>query len=127
MSNIKDRSFSANWWEPLPRLDFLDPKYQQSAESQRIAYAKAEEDYLILAECSAADGAAVEGFKKDLMDDFFRLVMSRGAQSFEDDLEMREANATDGTVVNLNTSDWKVRASSEDKFIEALCSTAQKA
>lgn len=33
---------------------------------------------------------------------------------------MREANATDGTVVNLNTSDWKVRASSEDKFIEGL-------
>ncbi|TGX79907.1 hypothetical protein E5358_14260 [Palleniella muris] len=120
VSNIKDRSFSANWWEPLPRLDFLDPKYQQSAESQRIAYAKAEENYLILAECCAADGASVEDFKEAFMDDFFRLVMSRGAQSFEDNLEMREATAVDGTVVNLNTSDWKVRASSEDEYFEGL-------
>lgn len=114
VSAIKDRSFSTNWWEPLPRLDFLDPKYQQAAQSQRIAYAKAEECYLILAECSAADATEMSAFKSELLPEFFSLIQSRGAVAFTDSLEMREAKATDGTAVSLNTSDWKVRASEAD-------------
>lgn len=113
ISTIKDRSFSTNWWEPLPRLDFLDPKYQETAPSQRIAYAKAEEDYLILAECAVVDDAQAVEFKSTLMPELFALIQSRGTVSLTDSLEMREAQAG-GSVVNLNTSDWKVKASDTD-------------
>lgn len=110
VSNIKDRTFSTNWWEPLPRLDFLDPKYQEASASQRIAFAKAEEDYLILAECCAADASQLVDYKATLVPELFALIQSRGTVALTDSLEMREATVA-GNTVNINTSDWKVQAS----------------
>lgn len=120
VSTIKDRTFSANWWEPLPRLDFLDPKFQDAAATQNVAYAKAEEDYLILAECCAADAAELAEFKNGMLQQLFSLIESRGVNTFVDDLEMREAVATTGVKVNLNTSDWKVKASATDEAKSGL-------
>lgn len=120
VSNIKDRTFSTNWWEPLPRLDFLDPKYQETSLSQRISFAKAEEDYLIIAECCATDNAQLSDFKTSLLPEMFALIQSRGTISITDSLEMREAKATDGSTVNLNTSDWKVKASDTDNARNGL-------
>ncbi len=119
VSAIKDRSFSTNWWEPLPRLDFLDPKYQSDAVSQSIAYAKAEENYLIIAEACAADANELAAFKTSMLPELFALIAQRGVASFTDSLEMRgysEGNVT----VNLNTSDWKVRASATNIAREGL-------
>ena len=49
--------------QPLPRLDFLDPKFSNTAEPNAnddqeadIAYVKGEEAFLILAEAQLADG-----------------------------------------------------------------------
>ena len=120
VSNIKDRTFSTNWWEPLPRLDFLDPKYQETSLSQRISFAKAEEDYLIIAECCATDNAQLSDFKTSLLPEMFALIQSRGTISITDSLEMREATATDGSTVNLNTSEWKVKASDTDNARNGL-------
>lgn len=119
VSTIKDRTFSANWWEPLPRLDFLDPKYQDNAASQRIAYAKAEEDYLILAECCVGNDAELADYKLNMLPQLFTLINSRGTAEFTDDLEMREATSANG-VVNLNTSDWKVKASAGEEAKSGL-------
>ena len=52
-------SNSTNWFAPLPRLDFLDPKYFHQTtpayhDEKPIAIAKAEEAYLILAEAQVA-------------------------------------------------------------------------
>ena len=41
--------------QPLPRLDFLDPKYTSSVGTSPIAVLKAEEMYLILAEVAISD------------------------------------------------------------------------
>lgn len=120
VSTIKDRSFSTNWWEPLPRLDFLDPKYQDTSVSQQIAFAKAEEDYLILAECCAADAAELSNYKSTYLPQLFSLIESRGTVTFTDSLEMREATATDGSAVNLNISDWTVKASADDEAMAGL-------
>lgn len=48
--------------QPLPRLDFLDPKYfkTSSTEQRPITLAKAEEDYLILAEAAVAENNLTE-------------------------------------------------------------------
>ncbi len=119
VNNIKDRSYSANWWEPLPRLDFLDPKYQSDDASQCIAIAKAEEDYLILAEAATTDDALMSTFKDSYLHPFFELIASRGSATFTDELEMREYTVGDITL-NLNTDEWLVRASEGETALSGL-------
>ena len=78
------------WFQPLPRLDFLDPKYfQLSATEQRpINLAKAEENYLILAEASLADNNEAQA--KTYMQQLLILVKSRPVQlDINDQLEER--------------------------------------
>jgi hypothetical protein len=67
--------------QPLPRLDFLDPKYiDREAE---IPYAKAEEMHLILAEIALANGDYTEG--KGHLGDAIRLAQARGTVDWVDD------------------------------------------
>lgn len=56
ISSIQGYIYGTNF-QPLPRLDFLDPKYFQTKakEARPICIAKAEEPYLILAEAALAD------------------------------------------------------------------------
>ena len=66
--------------QPLPRLDFLDPKY--IGEEQGIAVAKAEEMMLVLAEVNLANGdnASARQFMIDIID----LAATRARSAFED-------------------------------------------
>lgn len=67
--------------QPLPRLDFLDPKYL--SRSAPIAVAKAEEMHLILAEAALAgdDLVAARGHLRDAI----QLALSRGTTPYIDD------------------------------------------
>ena len=99
--------------QPLPRLDVLDPKFFNSAEPNvvddqyaDIAYLKAEEAYLILAEAQLA-GSDVSGAKATLTDLLAR-VTSRQRTTFRDADEPRENR--DGSA-RPNGADWTVASS----------------
>ena len=106
------------WFQPLPRLDFLDPKYfQLSATEQRpINIAKAEENYLILAEASLA--AMDETGAKDYMRQLLALVKSRPVQDgINDQLEGR---FNGGFKHYPDSPEYRVAASEGDPFREGL-------
>lgn len=67
--------------QPLPRLDFLDPKYL--TRTQGIAVATAEEMHLILAEIALVDGSI--GVAQAALQDAIELAQSRDVTSFDDD------------------------------------------
>ncbi len=67
--------------QPLPRLDFLDPKYL--SYSAEIPVAKAEEMHLILAEAALAGGEYATGLGH--LGDAIRLAQSRPTEAFIDD------------------------------------------
>jgi len=67
--------------QPLPRLDFLDPKYL--TRTADIPVSKAEEMHLILAEASLAASNYTEG--KGHLANAIRLARSRSVETFEDD------------------------------------------
>ena len=80
----------SNWFQPLPRLDFLDPKYfQMNSDDQcPITIAKAEENYLILAEAALAANNLDEA--KAQLTNLLGLVKSRPVQTdINDQLEGR--------------------------------------
>lgn len=77
-NNLQNAIFSSttNQFAPLPRLDFLDPKYFNLtpvvADDQKpISIAKAEEAYLIIAEAEASAGnsAAAKNILRELLDE----------------------------------------------------------
>lgn len=83
--------------QPLPRLDFLDPKYLE--RTQGITVAKAEEMHLILAEIALVndDLLAAQGALRDAIE----LAQSRSVTSFDDgdprlnaDLSIRPRDAS---------------------------------
>lgn len=75
--------------QPLPTLDFLDPKYSflDPEEDAPVHYLKAEEAYLILAEANLADGnaAAAQGNMSDLLN----LIATREIRNIDDSIEQR--------------------------------------
>jgi tetratricopeptide (TPR) repeat protein len=75
--------------QPLPTLDFLDPKYSflSPEEDAPVHYLKAEEAYLILAEANLSDGNAVaaQANISDLLD----LVATREVRNIDDSIEQR--------------------------------------
>lgn len=101
--------------QPLPRLDFLDPKYNETTGEDDIAYLKAEEAYFILIEGELADGD-VEG-AKDFMQDLLGLVASRPTDSFSDQTEGR-TQASPGS--RPDSTNYVVRASAADPAREGL-------
>lgn len=96
--------------QPLPRLDFLDPKYNETVGDDDIAYMKGEEAYLILIEAELADGD-LDGAKA-LMTDLLDLVASRPTDTFADQTEGR-ANRPNGVSV-------VVRADADEPFLAGL-------
>ncbi len=74
--------------QPLPRLDFLDPKY--TTRDAAIPIAKAEEMHLILAEIALASGD-LAGARSRLAS-AIRLAGTRGTVSFDDIDERRNAD-----------------------------------
>ncbi|WP_318345223.1 hypothetical protein [Flagellimonas baculiformis] len=75
--------------QPLPTLDFLDPKYSRIDDEvdAPVHYLKAEEAYLILAEANLADGnvPAAQANLEDLLD----LVDTREVRNIDDGAEGR--------------------------------------
>ena len=76
----------ANEFAPLPRLDFLDPKYfyinNPADEQKPIALFKSEEAYLIKAEAQIADNMLT--MAKETMIDLLALVATRPTATFVD-------------------------------------------
>lgn len=74
--------------QPLPRLDFLDPKYTE--RDSPIPIAKAEEMHLILAEAALASGNVGEA--RSHLASAITLAGTRGMVSFDDIDERRNAD-----------------------------------
>ncbi|PVH26067.1 tetratricopeptide repeat protein [Sphingobacterium corticibacter] len=101
-NNFQSAIFSntTNWFAPLPRLDFLDPKYFHQTsnifdDEKPIAIAKAEEAYLILAEAQAVQNnlTAVKQTLKDLLSN---TVSKRPVTQLNDKTDTRNGgNRTD--------------------------------
>ncbi len=98
--------------QPLPRLDFLDPKYLSFEAA--VAIAKAEEMHLILAEeaLSRSDMAAAA----DHIADAVRLADSRGVTSFVDD----DPRFNDDLTPRPRDSEIVVRADPDSPFRAGL-------
>ena len=126
VSNAAQEAIGGNWFQPLPRLDFLDPKYysfsSQSNEQRPIVIAKAEEDYLILAEAAIAnnDGFSAKSWLHRLLD----LVSSRPLtidpttnQGLDDHLDNRYNG---GTRHNPTGSMYTVAAEPGEEYRSGL-------
>ena len=114
VTNSIQQATWGTWFQPLPRLDFLDPKYFQitSTEERSISIGKAEENYLILAEASLAGNDEVGA--KNYMKQLLSLVQSRPVQSnINDQLEGR---FNGGYKHFPNSSEYKVAASEGESF-----------
>ncbi len=109
--------------QPLPRLDFLDPKYFNVAEPNLegddedadVAYIKAEEAYLIVAEVQLA-GSDLAGAQATLRD-LLALVAARPTEELVDSDEGRTHLAPGSRP---NTPDWAVAASPDDPMRDGL-------
>lgn len=103
---------------PLPRLDFLNPKYPLASYWEAdIAIAKAEEAYLILAEVAAASGDAATA--SAYLETLLTLVSTRPTQPYIDTTDNRQG---DGNSYP-NGADYRVAASSADTLRAGLMCT----
>ncbi len=93
-------------FQPLPTLDFLDPKYSFLSPEQDppVHYLKAEEAYLILAEANLAD-ANVSGAQTNLQN-LLTLIGTREVRNIDDKIEGRthfdEGSRPDNASVVVN-------------------------
>ncbi len=109
--------------QPLPRLDFLDPKFFPTAkpntrgddEFADIAYIKSEEAYLILAEVQTAEGdiPGAQATLKSLLE----IVANRPTERLAD---VTEGRTHDDPGSRPNTSDWAISAGPGDPMRTGL-------
>ncbi len=105
--------------QPLPRLDFLDPKYGDlpGVQQSPIAILKAEEAHLIIAEAQLSDDNLVGAVST--MSDIVDLVSSRPTRDFNETNENRIGN--EGVNPQRpNTSDFIVRSDANSPFLPGL-------
>lgn len=106
-------------FQPLPRLDFLDPKYFQKSnamEQRPICIAKAEELYLILAEAQLSDNNIITS--KNTLKALLALVKNRPVETgINDQLEGRYNG---GYKKYPNSSEYRVAASESDPLKSGL-------
>ncbi len=92
--------------QPLPTLDFLDPKYSflSDGEDAPVHYLKAEEALLILAEANLSDGNVAAA--QDNLTDLLELIATREVRSIDDSIEGRTEgmprSRPDSTIVVVN-------------------------
>ena len=98
--------------QPLPRLDFLDPKY--TTRDAAIPIAKAEEMHLILAEIALASGDLAEA--RSRLASAIRLAGTRATVSFHDTDERRNADLS----LRPRDSGILVRADAESPYRAGL-------
>lgn len=118
---IYDRA-SLDDLQPLPRLDFLDPKYgAPSPAEDPTPFLKAEEAHLILIEADLADGNLPDAQTK--MNALIDLVQARGARPVDESTEGRRRVAPEAdspAEYRPDTSAYVVRASPSDPFRSGL-------
>jgi len=89
---------SQDEFAPLPRLDFLDPKYfsvgSPELDQKPISLFKAEEAYFIVAEARLA-GQDLEGAKATLRDLLSEVIANRPTVAFDDSRETRSGGNRD--------------------------------
>lgn len=98
--------------QPLPRLDFLDPKYLDREAG--IAFAKAEEMHLILAEIDLAAGSMAAG--RAHLVDAVNMAISRGTVAFTD----IDARANEDLSIRPRDASIVIRADANSPFIAGL-------
>lgn len=116
--NRAQEAIWSDWFQPLPRLDFLDPKYYQMTSSDQcpITLAKAEENYLILAEAALASGNLNEA--KAQLTALLSLVKARPVETgINDQLEGRYNG---GLKAFPNDPSYRVQASPSDPLRPGL-------
>ena len=113
-----------NMFAPLPRLDFLDPKYYDEGtpetEQKPVAIAKAEEAFLILAEAYVAEGSLSQA-RATLTRLMTEVVANRVTVQVDGSNQRREgSNRTDYPVTAVS-----VRFDSNDSFRSGYVSDRQ--
>jgi tetratricopeptide (TPR) repeat protein len=102
--------------QPLPRLDFLDPKYHAAGPAdQPVAIQKIEEAHLILAEVALADNNLPEA--RTYLTQVVNLANGRPRETFSDLAEGRTQAAPDSRP---NQADIQVAASASDPPLAGL-------
>ena len=117
VSGVQEAIWS-DWFQPLPRLDFLDPKYFQMTSTDQcpITIAKAEENYLILAEAALAANNLPEA--KTQLTALLQLVKARPVQTAVND--QLEGRYNGGLKVFPNDPAYRVQASPDDSLRAGL-------
>lgn len=107
-----------NEFQPLPRLDFLFPKYHSvtAGDESPISIAKGEEAFLILAEARIAENELDDA--RTLMEDLLDLVEERATELVDDTHQAR--GRAGGDWIYPNSSEVAVAASPEDDAREGL-------
>lgn len=109
-------------FQPLPRLDFLDPKYGTSANAETpVPLLKAEEAHLIIIEANLADNQlpSAQAQMKELID----LVEARGTREVDETAEGRRQESPEAPSEDLfrpDSSIVEVRASPQDPYRSGL-------
>lgn len=118
-SAVYDRQ-SFNDLQPLPRLDFLDPKYGDlgGTNESPVAMMKVEEAHLIIAEAQIADGTLP--LAQTTMQNILALVNTRPTRVIDESEEGRAGTVNAGADIRPDTSAYSVRASASDAFIDSL-------
>ena len=97
INEIQNATFTAteNRFAPLPRLDFLDPKFYDEGTSETdqkpLSLAKAEEAYLILAEAYVSDND-ISNAKTILVDLINNVIAERAVDFIDDSAELRNGS-----------------------------------
>jgi hypothetical protein len=112
---------SVNNFQPLPRLDFLDPKYPNRSATviSPVAFAKSEEAHLIIAEALLADGNLAGA--KDRLKQLLVLVNSRPTEQIDNRVQLR--GRAGGKVIYPNSADTKVAFAPNQPFVDGLVLT----
>jgi tetratricopeptide (TPR) repeat protein len=118
---LYDRS-TLDDFQPLPRLDFLDPKFGEEGPAETpFPLLKAEEAHFILIENDLAAGTLADA--KTQMQGLLDLVQERGLRVIDESTEGRRQEAPEATNPSgfrPDTSVVEVRASQEDPYREGL-------
>ena len=112
---------STNNYQPLPRLDFLDPKFPNRGPQIQspLAFLKAEEAHLILAEAALSTGDLAGATARLLQ--LLALVDSRPREMVDGRLQQR--GRAGGTVIYPNQASVRVAFAPDEPLREGLVLT----
>ena len=118
VNNVAQEAIWGTWFQPLPRLDFLDPKYVQRTSTYQspVTIAKAEEDRLIIAEALVCANRLDEA--RDEMKSLLELVAKRPI--LHDVNDHLEGRFNGGSRHYPNGRDDRVAASPADSLRSGL-------